>query len=353
MLRSIACLALPLLMLAGCTVNADDTSAASEQHATSAEDVEVARLRTAFRQGASPLPRTADRSALAKALGFGSRSPDGLRRVWTCARRAAGRGDEPGATTVHYSFQPGAADDEATNEADGFGASFVRDPQVPSELIGYRAGHTPGAIQTFQTVRVDGDDLVMEETLRLGVGASTYEQERWNKARNTYESALSGSGLALAYTRCTNPAGHQNGAPVVFYDDFSDASFTRQSWGDNVRLEGAMLEPWTDARLTVSAPFSTFHVTYGHTPSRGTFYIGDLQIRHINSKLLINGTLSSFAIDNGEEVTFELLEDEVRITKGDESMSIPSGQGHVVPAGSVVHLLPEGFSIDRIRIDAL
>lgn len=216
------------LALGACTQGDDDIGSA-DNAATSAQDVEVARLRRRFRDA---------RPARLEMLG--SRSATGMKVRWgSCLERSARR-DDASTRTVTYVFQGTGELDGISNEGTSDPKRFLRDATQngADEILGYPA-FTPGPTVTLDAVRFDEatGDLLVERVLKPSTDDA--EPSLASTARTSFERSVypDPRAYAVAYVLCpaesrTLEAG---GKPVRFFDDCRDADFSR-TWS-NAKLE--------------------------------------------------------------------------------------------------------------------
>lgn len=212
-------------LVAACKGAAAEHTESATENATAAESPDVARARHAFEQG--KVLAGASNADVEETLQISSTSATGMRVTWTCSRLDAAQGVAPAPSDASYSFST-TGGGEYANASSSFGAHWLAEG---AELVGTAADFVPGSIGRAITVRGTDTGIVFEEILRPTVAKlDPTDQATWDADAEKYQGSVSGNGLTTAYTTCTATNASHDGAPTVFFDDFTDNAFSSVSW---------------------------------------------------------------------------------------------------------------------------
>jgi hypothetical protein len=213
-------------MLPACSAPSDDDATGNGAGAaTSAQDVEVAKLRRRFAEA-----RILQRQILSTS------SPTGMTTRWAnCTERSAASGSTT-VQTVSYAFVGSADGESIANSGTGFGKVFLEDasqgsnPSLLPELVGYPAQvATTDMIQLDVVRQTDSGDLIVERIAKPA--ADRAATQKTESASATWERSVYSDSRAYATAYVWCPAAGRSfeakGAPVRFYDDCQDPAFTR------------------------------------------------------------------------------------------------------------------------------
>lgn len=275
MLRPGSSLLLVPFVLLGCSApSGEPATGLDEAPSTSAQDVEVARVRAAF----TSAPVSVSPSKLS------STSTTGVTTTWrNCTERSAKKNDTT-KKTVSYVFSGNGHDLNATGT--GFGKIFVTDATEgasnPPDVVGYPASVVSADDVVLDVARMTADEsLVIERIVKPAVDdtfdSSVYERSVYSDPR----------AFAVAYVSCSvaDREIDTGSLSVLYYDDCKDPAYSRAYWGgaDVCRAGGRrtflrspqgfelrIAQPPTDSRFEVVDRYHALdlEVSYGQLTVR-------------------------------------------------------------------------------------